>query len=386
MYLLSDYRYILPDELIAQHPAYNREESRLLRLHRINGKTSHHRFKDIENILRPDDLVVINNTRVIPARLKGFKESGGKVEVLILDYIGGIAAQQEKGCFECECMIRASKSPKPGTILRLGDDNNLKARVESVKNAIFNVSFFYTDSQKSFDTILENLGEIPLPPYIRRNEHSGHNNKSVQHKLEESKISISFKQLEDLRKQRTADRKNYQTVYATEKGAVAAPTAGLHFTESLIQRLTTKGIEFVNITLHVGYGTFIPVRVDDIREHQIHSEFFSISQASADAVNKAKSEGRRVIAVGTTSVRTLEYASDAKGRLNSGSGKCDLFIYPGYKFKMIDAVITNFHLPESTLLMLVSAFAGRELILETYKEAVDSKYRFFSYGDAMFIE
>ncbi|MBF0233012.1 MAG: tRNA preQ1(34) S-adenosylmethionine ribosyltransferase-isomerase QueA [Desulfamplus sp.] len=381
MYLLSDYRYELPEDRIAQHPEENREQSRLLRLDKKKGLVSHLLFKDIETILRPNDLVVINNTRVIPARLKGYKESGGKVEVLILDYVGGMATQKEKGYFECECMIRASKSPRPGTLLLLGDiktDNSdiksnidvaLKARVESANGAIFTLRFFSlcgadNPDMDNFDAILERSGEIPLPPYIRRNDHAEKN--SGQQAIE--------------------DKSNYQTVYATEKGAVAAPTAGLHFTETLMQNLVAKGIEFVNITLHVGYGTFVPVRVDDIREHHMHSEFFSISEASADAINRAKSEGRRIIAVGTTSVRTLEYATDSKGKLHSGSGMCNLFIYPGYIFKMVDAMITNFHLPESTLLMLVSAFSGRDLILNAYNEAVKKKYRFFSYGDAMFLE
>ncbi|MBF0467583.1 MAG: tRNA preQ1(34) S-adenosylmethionine ribosyltransferase-isomerase QueA [Desulfamplus sp.] len=364
MYSLSDYWYHLPEEQIAQHPAENRDMSRLLCLDRKKGSTSHHLFREIETILRPDDLLVINNTRVIPARLKGHKESGGKVEILILDYAGGMAMQKDERYFECECMIRASKIPKPGTILRLGDHGRVKARVEGVGNAVFTVRFFFADNMDSFDDILESSGEIPLPPYIRRNDKT---NKSKD-------------------QQEIEDKKNYQTVYATEKGAVAAPTAGLHFTESLMQSLAAKGIQFVNITLHVGYGTFVPVRVDDIREHHMHSEFFSIPQSSASAINTAKSEGRRVVAVGTTSVRTLEYATDSKGKVNAGCGKCDLFIYPGYQFKMVDAMITNFHLPESTLLMLVSAFSGRELILRAYDEAVDKKYRFFSYGDAMLLE
>ena len=370
MYSLSDYSYDLPDELIAQHPAENREYSRLLRLEKMRGTISHHRFKDIQTLLMPDDILVINNTRVIPARLKGYKESGGKVEVLILDYVGGMAMQKNKGYFECECMIRASKSPKPGTILRLGEGQILKATVQSRIDSIFTIRFFHTDNAKSFDELLESSGEIPLPPYIHRSQHE---------KTGQTEEWLTQRKDEE-------DKKNYQTVYATEKGAVAAPTAGLHFTESLIQNLRTKGIEFVNITLHVGYGTFVPVRVDDIRNHKIHSEFFSIPEESAEAVNRAKYEGRRVVAVGTTSVRTLEYATDAKGQLQAGSGKCDLFIYPGYKFKMIDAMITNFHLPESTLLMLVSAFSGRDLILKAYKEAVEKKYRFFSYGDAMLME
>jgi len=379
MYLLSDYRYDLPEEQIAQHPEERRDHSKLLRLDRKSGAVSHHRFKDIENLLKPDDLVVINNTRVIPARLRGYKESGGKVEVLILDYTGGVTMQKERGYFECDCMIRASKSPRPGAVLLLGvrdagDGATIKARVEGVNGAIFKVRFLFENSAENFDSILEKSGEIPLPPYIRRDGDEKNRAEGVN----------STDQIE--RKEQRDDKESYQTVYATEKGAVAAPTAGLHFTDSLMQSLMAKGIEFVTITLHVGYGTFIPVRVDDIRHHQIHSEFFSISALSADAVNRAKSEGRRVIAVGTTSVRTLEYATDGQGRLQCGSGMCNLFIYPGYRFKMVDAMVTNFHLPESTLLMLVSAFSGRDLILSAYSEAVEKKYRFFSYGDAMFLE
>ncbi|MBF0573561.1 MAG: tRNA preQ1(34) S-adenosylmethionine ribosyltransferase-isomerase QueA [Desulfamplus sp.] len=426
MYLLSDYNYELPPELIAQDPIENRDESRLLRVEKrnkisatkdcavqisdkiaeIDGKVSHYLFKDIESILKPDDLLIINNTRVIPARLKGYKESGGKVEVLILDYIGGIATQKEKGYFECECMIRASKSPKPGTILKLcskkfGDSKTLNARVESVNEATFNVRFLAPDSKNvinnnlissnssqhlDFDFLLEAYGEIPLPPYIRRENMV--NNLGADNLLDNnaSDNNSNYNEYTLKIKHDNIDIKSYQTVYATEKGAVAAPTAGLHFTEPLIKRLKTKGVEFVKITLHVGYGTFSPVRVSDIREHQVHSEFYSIPEESAQAINRAKSEGRRIIAVGTTSVRTLEYAADEKGILHAGNGKCDLFIYPGYKFKIVDAIITNFHLPESTLLMLVSAFSSKELIFKAYKEAIEKKYRFFSYGDAMFIE
>ncbi len=250
-------------------------------------------------------------------------------------------------------MIRASKSPKKGTCLFLG--NELKARVEGSKHGIFNVRFFCEGDFKKFLNI---AGEIPLPPYIHRDD-SINNSK---------------------------DKEDYQTVYASDEGAVAAPTAGLHFTEPLMKKLEDKGVEFARLTLHVGYGTFVPVRVNDIREHDIHSEFFSVSESAANKINKAKDEGRRVIAVGTTSVRTLEYASNSSGRLRPVSGMCDLFIYPGYKFKIVDAIITNFHLPESTLLMLVSAFSGRELILDAYKKAVEMGYRFFSYGDAMVLE
>lgn len=362
MYLLSDYDYDLPGERIAQMPASERDGSRLLRLERNSGAVFHHHFRDIENLLYHDDLLVINNTKVIPARLKGKKETGGKVEVLIIDYYQGLKHYEETGFFQCDCLIRASKSPKKGAVLLLGEDNSLSARVEKLKNGIFEVKFF---TNGNFIEILKRTGEIPLPPYIKRNF-------SVS---EDAKI-----------KGKPGDKENYQTVYAEEEGAVAAPTAGLHFTESLMKRLKKKGIEFAELTLHVGYGTFVPVRVNDIREHNIHSEYFSLSRQTAEHINKAKKEGRRIVAVGTTSVRTLEFLADDNGRLHPASGMCNLFIYPGYRFKIIDSMITNFHLPESTLLMLVSAFAGRENILSAYKEAVKKKYRFFSYGDAMLID
>ncbi len=412
MYLLSDYHYALPEALIAQHPVANRETSRLMHIDRASDKISHHRFTALESLLQPGDLLVVNNTRVIPARLKGRKESGGKVEVLILDYAGGMRCQQEMGVFQCECMIRASKSPKPGTRLFLGINSGftdpIEAEVVHASGGVFDVRFLVQGDMLSH---LNQVGEIPLPPYIKR---------------ETPVLS-----------REGADKNDYQTVYASQEGAVAAPTAGLHFTEGLMGRLKEKGVEFAMVTLHVGYGTFSPVRVDDIRDHQIHSEFFSISPECANAVNRAKVDGRRVIAVGTTSVRTLEFAvqrcrSDQGGGqgvngllskgpslshssgttidgrppdptkkdigadceagerskkwIGSGSGMCDLFIYPGYPFKVVDAMITNFHLPESTLLMLISAFYEREKILSAYREAVEKRYRFFSYGDAMFIE
>ncbi|MEA1969300.1 MAG: tRNA preQ1(34) S-adenosylmethionine ribosyltransferase-isomerase QueA [Thermodesulfobacteriota bacterium] len=352
MYLLSDYRYDLPGERIAQEPVAKRDESRLLRVERKSGVLSHHSFQDIKDFLRDDDLVVINNTKVIPARFKGTKETGGKVEVLIIDYSAGLRNLKNKGYFQCDCLVKASKAPKQGMFLFLGDD--LKARVEGSNHGILNLRFFFTGD---FREIIKRTGEIPLPPYIKR----------------DGQINNS-------------DKDNYQTVFAAEEGAVAAPTAGLHFTGSLMEDLVQKGVEFVKITLHVGYGTFVPVRVDDIREHEIHSEFFSLSQSAAERINRAKSEGRRVVAVGTTTVRTLEYVSDDQGRVAPDSGMCNLFIYPGYRFKCIDAMITNFHLPESTLLMLVSAFAGKDNIFAAYEEAVKEKYRFFSYGDAMFLE
>ena len=362
MYLLSDYNYDLPGDRIAQVPAAERDGSRLLRLDKNTGAVSHNFFREIENFLHKGDLLVINNTKVIPARLKGKKETGGKVEVLIIDYYQGLKQYEETGFFKCDCLIRASKSPKKGAVLLLGKDDSISARVEKLKDGIFEVKFF---TNGNFSEILRKTGEIPLPPYIKRNPSA-----TGDDKIQE----------------RTGDKENYQTVYAEEEGAVAAPTAGLHFTESLIKRLTKKGIEFAGLTLHVGYGTFVPVRVNDIRDHHIHSEYFSLSPGAAEQINKAKEDGRRIVAVGTTSVRTLEFLADGDGRLHPASGMCNLFIYPGYRFKIIDAMITNFHLPQSTLLMLVSAFAGRKNILSAYEDAVKNKYRFFSYGDAMLID
>ena len=368
MYLLSDYNYDLPTERIAQVPASERDASRLLRLDKNTGEVSHHHFRDIENLLYPDDLLVINNTKVIPARLKGKKETGGKVEVLIIDYYQGLKQYEETGFFKCDCLIRASKSPKKGAVLFLGEDDSLSARVEKLKNGIFEVKFF---TNGKFSEILKKIGEIPLPPYIKRTPYA-------------KKTSLGTG--DDKIKENTGDKENYQTVYAEQEGAVAAPTAGLHFTKPLMKRLEKRGIEFAELTLHVGYGTFVPVRVNDIRDHNIHSEYFSLSLNAAEQINKAKENGRRIIAVGTTSVRTLEFLADDHGRINPASGMCNLFIYPGYRFKIVDAMITNFHLPKSTLLMLVSAFAGRKNILSAYEDAVKKKYRFFSYGDAMLID
>ncbi len=381
MYLLSDYNYYLPEKRIAQIPVEKRDESRLLRMDRNTGAVSHHCFRDIENLLRSDDLLVINNTKVIPARLKGKKETGGKVEVLILDYYQGLKQYEKTGFFQCQCLIRASKSPRKGTMLFLGEENALKARVEEAKNGIFVVRFI---THGNFSDILKKTGEIPLPPYIKR--HSLYNTKNDAQDNTSKPVKESCSEKYNNEGNNTNDKEDYQTVYAEKEGAVAAPTAGLHFTKPLIRRLKQKGIEFAELTLHVGYGTFVPVRVNDIRDHNIHSEFFSLSEKATQRINRAKHENRRIVAVGTTSVRTLEYAADDVGRLIEKSGMCDLFIYPGYKFKVIDAMITNFHLPESTLLMLVSAFAGRKDILAAYQEAVQKKYRFFSYGDAMLID
>ena len=353
MHSITDYDFELPEDRIAQHPAAKRDESRLFRVNRSDGSFSHHRFREIASLLSPGDLLVVNNTRVVPARLTGRKETGGKIEVLIIDYAGGMKTLDTEGVFRCDCLVKASRGPGPGAKLILEDE--IEATVAVVHNGFYEIEF-NTEGAR-FSDFLERKGDIPLPPYIQR----------------EGDRALA------------ADREKYQTVYAECDGAVAAPTAGLHFTESLMEDLEAKGVEFAEITLHVGYGTFVPVRVDDIREHSMHSEFFTVSRETADRINRAKSEGRRVIAVGTTSVRTLEYAAARDGTVSPKSGMCDIFIYPPYRFQCVDAMITNFHLPQSTLLMLVSAFAGRETILSAYKTAVERDYRFFSYGDAMLI-
>ncbi|GAB6093776.1 tRNA preQ1(34) S-adenosylmethionine ribosyltransferase-isomerase QueA [Desulfatiferula olefinivorans] len=353
MFALSDYAYELPESLIADRPEKARDASRLLCLDRQSGAVAHRVFADVEKFLAPGDLLVMNNTRVIPARLYGVKDTGGKVEILLLDYVGGMARHRAGEPFECECLIRASKHPKPGGLIRVGPE--VTAEVTASNRNIHTLRFH---GAADVDRLLDALGRMPLPPYIRREEHY----------------------------ERSAeDRRRYQTVYASEKGAVAAPTAGLHFTFDLLDRIRKKGVETVPVTLHVGYGTFVPVRVDDIRKHQIHRERYHIPDDSARAINRAKKEGRRIVAVGTTTVRTLEYAAREDGLVRPGGGTCDLFIYPGFVFRVIDAVITNFHIPESTLLMLVSAFAGRQNVLSAYREAVRERYRFYSYGDAMMI-
>ena len=349
MYSLSGYDYYLPQELIAQTPVAQRDQSRLLVLNRETGNLAHHQFGELFDFLSPRDILVINNTEVIPGRLCGRKQTGGKVEVLILDYAGG---KRGRGDFISNCLIRSSKPLHPGT--RLYFDHRLKAEVLDGQDGIYTLRFL---SSGSFKDLLYQIGRMPLPPYIKRHQDQ-----------------TSFD-----------DKIFYQTVYASRKGAVAAPTAGLHFTENLIKKIKSKGIRIVSITLHIGYGTFLPVRVSDIRDHRMHSERFSISKTAADAINRGKSDGRRIVAVGTTCVRTLEFTADPTGVVRPASGSCDLFIYPGYSFKAVDAMVTNFHLPKSTLLMLVSAFAGRENILNAYQEAIKKKYRFYSYGDAMFI-
>ena len=343
MYQLEDYDFPLPEHLIAQRPLLQRDSARLLHLNRETGGVTHGAFGDIGALLKAGDVLVLNNTKVIPGRLLGHKQTGGKVEVLILDYAQGAADG------EFNCLLKASKRPKPGSLLHF--QNGFNAQVLSTHEQMARIKF---NRPETLELLLDAHGHIPLPPYIRRPDSSN-------------------------------DRHDYQTVYAAEKGAIAAPTAGLHFTRDLIDLLEGKGVQMAYVTLHVGYGTFLPVRVDDIREHRMHAEAFTISGTTAQMVNTAKSEKRRVVAVGTTCVRTLEFAVNDRGQLAVGGGWCDLFIYPGFTFKIVDALITNFHLPKSTLMMLVSAFAGHDNIMNAYAEAVRQEYRFFSYGDAMFI-
>ncbi|MDM8555022.1 tRNA preQ1(34) S-adenosylmethionine ribosyltransferase-isomerase QueA [Desulfococcaceae bacterium HSG7] len=347
MFAVSDYDYHLPEKCIAQEPSTPRERSRLLYMKRYTGFLAHHTFTDIINWLNPGDVLAVNDTRVVPARLFGRKETGGKIELLILNYAQCLENYHTGSDIVCQCMLKASKRPREGTVLIL--EQGLRAEVLQFCDGIFTVRFRYAEN---FETLIFRIGKTPLPPYIKRN----------------GNISPD-------------DKNDYQTVYARQNGAVAAPTAGLHFSTELLDQIRAKGVLIAAITLHVGHGTFAPVRTDDIREHQIHSEWFTITEETASVLNKAE----RIIAVGTTCVRTLEFASDKDGRIRPGSGQCDLFIYPGYKFKVTDALITNFHLPQSTLLMLVSAFADRQNILNAYKTAISEGYRFYSYGDAMLI-
>lgn len=338
---VSDFNYDLPPELIAQVPIKNRDESRLMVLNREKQTIEHKIFKDIIDYLEPGDCLVRNNTKVIPARLYGIKEeTNANVEFLLLNRIDGDI---------WEVMVRPGKKLKAGAKVTFGD-GILKAEIlEQLDNGNRKVKFEYSGI---FNEILDQIGLMPLPPYIHE-------------KLKEK------------------DR--YQTVYAKYEGSAAAPTAGLHFTEELLEKLKEKGVEIANVTLHVGIGTFRPVKVENVEEHDMHSEHFYIKAEDAEKINKAKKEGHRVIAVGTTSCRVLESIADENGMVHETEGDTQIFIYPGYIFKCLDALITNFHLPESTLIMLVSALAGRDYIMKAYNEAVKEKYRFFSFGDAMFI-
>lgn len=346
---VTDFSFELPNALIARYPSSSRSACRLLSLDGATGKVSHGVFTDIIDKLNEGDLLVFNNTRVIPARVFGRKASGGKIEVLVERILDGRRILAH---------VRSSKSPKPGTELLLGDDATISALMVARHDTLFELEF--TDGRDVL-SILESIGHIPLPPYIDRPDEE-------------------------------TDRELYQTVYSERPGAVAAPTAGLHFDQPLLEKLKKKGVEFAFVTLHVGAGTFQPVRVDDINDHVMHSEYAEVSQNVVDAVLACKARGNKVVAVGTTSVRSLESAAGAAQHLSNGKQRIEpffsdtqIFIYPGYQYLVVDALITNFHLPESTLIMLVSAFAGYHNTMSAYAQAIEQKYRFFSYGDAMFI-
>lgn len=339
---LSDFNYILPQELIAQEPIKDRDQSRLLVLNKENGNIEHKIFKDIIQYLNKGDCLVLNDTRVIPARLFGVKEgSGGKIEFVLLKRID---------IDTWEVILKPGKKAKPGTKFVFGNGELVAEIISIVEDGNRIVKFYY---QGIFEEILDKLGNMPLPPYIT-------------------------KQLED--------KERYQTVYSREEGSAAAPTAGLHFTKELLREIENKGISIAYVTLHVGLGTFRPVKVKNILEHKMHSEYFSISEETASKINRTREMGGKIISVGTTTCRTLESVAGEGDKVKPCSGWTDIFIYPGYKFKIVDKLITNFHLPESTLLMLVSALAGREKVLYAYNQAIKERYRFFSFGDAMFIK
>ncbi|AIY84349.1 tRNA preQ1(34) S-adenosylmethionine ribosyltransferase-isomerase QueA [Clostridium baratii] len=339
---VSDFDFYLPEELIAQHPLEKRDTSRLMVLDKKTGEIEHKIFKDIIDYLNEGDTLVLNNTRVMPARLIGEKENtGGKIEFLLLKRLEGD---------KWECLAKPGKTAKPGRRFTFGD-GKLKCEVLEVLETGNRVIEFEYDG--IFEEVLDSLGEMPLPPYIH---------------------------------ERLEDSERYQTVYSKEKGSAAAPTAGLHFTEELLEQIKAKGVNIAYVTLHVGLGTFRPVKAETIDEHVMHSEFYQVSEETARIVNETKDRGGKIISVGTTSTRTLETIGDENGRIKECSGWTNIFIYPGYKFKVVDNLITNFHLPESTLIMLVSTLAGKDHVLNAYNEAVKERYRFFSFGDAMFIK
>ncbi|MCP3977940.1 MAG: tRNA preQ1(34) S-adenosylmethionine ribosyltransferase-isomerase QueA [bacterium] len=343
---VSDFDYDVPEERIAQRPTAERSDSRLLTLDRDSGHVAHRRFAAITELLRPGDLLVVNDTRVLPARLFGRKPSGGRVELLLL------SAREAPD--EWDCLIRASHPPAPGARVELGE--GLVGEIVARDEETWRVRLEAREGEVA--ERIEHLGHMPLPPYIKRDAEAA---------------------------PAAEDRERYQTVFARRSGAVAAPTAGLHFSEELLERVTERGVELARLTLHVGLGTFRPVRVERVEEHRMHSERFDLPPALAEAIERTRARGGRVVATGTTVVRVLEHRARGEGRVDPGDGSCALFITPGFRFRVVDALITNFHLPRSTLLMLVSAFAGREPLLAAYREAVEREYRFFSYGDAMFI-
>ena len=339
--LKSDFYFDLPEELIAQDPLADRSGSRMLMLDKTDGRIEHHIFKEIVDYLRPGDCLVLNNTKVLPARLSGRRENtGGSIEVLLL---------KRKGDDVWETLVKPGRKAKPGTRILFGDGSLQAEVLDVVEDGNRLIRFSY---EGIFEEVLDRLGEMPLPPYIT-------------HKLQ--------------------DKNRYQTVYARYEGSAAAPTAGLHFTKELLQKIADKGVDIAYVTLHVGLGTFRPVKADNILEHHMHAEYYQVTEEAAEKINRAKASGGRVICVGTTSCRTVESAAGDDGTLKAGCGNTEIFIYPGYRFKVLDCLITNFHLPESTLVMLVSALAGREQVLHAYEEAIRLKYRFFSFGDAMFL-
>jgi S-adenosylmethionine:tRNA ribosyltransferase-isomerase len=357
---VSEFDYQLPEELIAQEPLADRADSRMLHLDRSRSSFEDRQFRELPSLLRPDDLLVVNNTQVFPARLYGHR-SGAKAKPLsprnpaARDFLRGrveVLLTKNLGNLEWEALVHPGRKIGVGERLTFGE-HALEAEV--VARGTFGERRLRFQPVPDFFERVERLGHVPLPPYIDRSD-------------------------------RPADRDRYQTVYATERGSVAAPTAGLHFTPEILAALRARGIERAELTLHVGLGTFQPVRVEEVEQHRMHAEPFSILEASAGKINRALEQGRRIVAVGTTTVRTLEFAARDHGRVNAGSGEANLFIYPGYRFRVVGALLTNFHLPKSTLLMLVSAFAGRELALEAYRHAVRERYRFYSYGDCMLIE
>ena len=346
--LLSDFDYDLPEELIAQMPADKRENSKMMVLDRKNKTIMHKHFYDIVDLIDPNSLLVLNNTKVLPARLYGIKEeTGAKIEIFLLKQLDGK---------QWETLIKPSKRIKEGTLIKVSDELSARAISQTEEDGGWIVELIYEGNVLD---VLHRNGNIPLPPYIER-------------KLQNDEI-------------KKLDFERYQTVYAKDEGSVAAPTAGLHFTEEILRKLKDKGVGIAYVTLNVGLGTFRPVKCENILEHKMHSETFEITQETADMINSAKKDGKKIIAVGTTTVRTLETAYQKYGMIKACHDESKLFIYPPYEFKVIDNLITNFHLPKSTLLMLVSALAGKDFIFEAYKEAIENKYRFFSYGDCMYI-
>lgn len=351
--LISEYDYNLPEELIAQMPADKRDNSRMMVLNRKHRTISHKHFYDIVDLIEPNTLLVMNNTKVLPARLIGHKDTGAKIEVFLLKQNSKMQDEHENW----EVLIKPSKRVKPDTIIKISDELSVRAIKRLEENGEWLVELIFNGNNVL--DVLHRNGNIPLPPYIER------------------KIPN-----EDLKK---LDFERYQTVYAKDEGSVAAPTAGLHFTKEILKKLENKGVELAYVTLNVGLGTFRPVQCENVENHKMHSETFEISEKAAEQINRAKAEGKKIVAVGTTTVRTLETAYKKFGCIKACHDHSELFIYPPYEFKVIDNLITNFHLPKSTLLMLVSALVGKDFIFEAYKEAIENKYRFFSYGDCMYI-